>query len=987
MIGQTISHYKILEKLGEGGMGVVYKARDLKLPRFVALKFLPPHLSRDESAKRRFINEAEAASALDHPNIGTIYEIDETPDGRMFIAMAYYEGQTLKQRAAAGPVGIDEAIDLVSQIASGLAKAHESDIFHRDIKPANVLLTSDGHAKIVDFGLAKLAGQTRMTRTGTTVGTLSYMSPEQARGDDVDARSDVFSVGVVFYKLLTGKLPFRGDRDGAVIYSIMHADPEPLATCRSDLPQDAQRVIDKALAKELDVRYQSAADLLRDLQRLREGRRVLLTSGRRKIKLGRALMFVGIGILIAAGGYAVLSRLFRLPEVVSPESAAVPASTLAVLPFTVRGGEENADLSEGMVDLLSTRLDGAGDLQCVDPRALTSFARQRAGGASGPELAKEVADQFGAGLYLLGDIMVAGGGLHVTASLYESGHGTRAVAKALGDGDRDHILLLADELAAGLLKDRLRSLEHFPYDPEAVTTESFPALKAYLEGETLFRVGGNLDGAIDAFQRSVEEDSTFALASYGLAKAVWWPMLDVDRTRDAIERALRHSQVLPEQERLRIQAFRAGLHEEDEEAEQLYRTMVGYIPEDFYAWHSLGSHLFFSCVRTGQSPSEAREPLERALGLYPQEWQSIFHLCSVAAIERRYEEVLTLQQRRGSPSLGWRTIVAYGMRDTTAQKMLLAEMAEYSDWYLTIFAVNTAAFTDDYVGSQDVVRLLTESRRSDDVQGLGHILLATLEAARGRWGAARAEFALAEALNPALTIEHRALLAALPFLPVPEPEIRTIRDALRHWDAAGVPASVNPIPWLRIHDDMHAHLRIYLLGLLSARLGEDARALGHADELERMTGSSYVTDLIHDLACGLRAQVAWKQGKPTVALEECERTRLKSPDRYWLYSPFYKELLERSLRAELLHELGCDEEALRWISSFGVGWGIDFVFSAPLSLRRASYYERAGQPEKAAEHYAKFVDFWQDCDEELRPQVADAKAKLDKLTAASKSSP
>ena len=276
MIGQTVSHYRITGELGAGGMGVVYEARDLKLDRPVALKFLPPDLTRDPGAKARFVNEARAASALDHPNICTIHEIDETDDGRLFIAMARYAGETLKERIARGPLPLEEALEIAQQAAQGLAKAHEQGIVHRDIKPANIFLTSDGLVKIVDFGLAKLADQTRMTRTGTTVGTLSYMSPEQARGEDVDARSDVFSSGVVFYELLTGKLPFRGDRDGAVIYAILHADPEPLASLRSDLPQDVQQVIDKALAKECAERYQSAADMLQDLEHLREGRRVQL---------------------------------------------------------------------------------------------------------------------------------------------------------------------------------------------------------------------------------------------------------------------------------------------------------------------------------------------------------------------------------------------------------------------------------------------------------------------------------------------------------------------------------------------------------------------------------------------------------------------------------------------------------------------------------------------------------------------------------------
>jgi serine/threonine protein kinase len=207
MIGKTVSHYHITKQLGAGGMGIVYEAVDLKLDRPVALKFLPPELTRDSEAKARFVQEAKAASALDHPNVCTIYEINETDEGQMFIAMACYEGETLKERIAQGPVPVPDALDIIQQMGGGLAKAHEQGIVHRDIKPANIFLTSDGLVKILDFGLAKLSGQTRMTKTGTTLGTVAYMSPEQARGEETDHRTDLWCVGVLLYEMLAGQLP------------------------------------------------------------------------------------------------------------------------------------------------------------------------------------------------------------------------------------------------------------------------------------------------------------------------------------------------------------------------------------------------------------------------------------------------------------------------------------------------------------------------------------------------------------------------------------------------------------------------------------------------------------------------------------------------------------------------------------------------------------------------------------------------------------
>ncbi len=225
MVGKTISHYKILEKLGEGGMGVVYKAEDTKLERFVALKFLPYHLSQDEENKKRFIHEAKAASALDHNNICTIHEIGETQHGQMFIAMACYEGESLKEKIEHGPMALEEAVDVAIQISQGLAKAHSKEIIHRDIKPANILITGDDIVKIVDFGLAKLADRTMLTKEGTTLGTASYMSPEQTQGTEVDKRTDIWALGVVLYEMITGKQPFEGDYEQAVMYSIMLEDP------------------------------------------------------------------------------------------------------------------------------------------------------------------------------------------------------------------------------------------------------------------------------------------------------------------------------------------------------------------------------------------------------------------------------------------------------------------------------------------------------------------------------------------------------------------------------------------------------------------------------------------------------------------------------------------------------------------------------------------------------------------------------------------
>ena len=272
MIGQTISHYKITEKLGEGGMGVVYKAEDTNLKRPVALKFLAAHLLGDEEVKARFQREAEAAAALNHPNICTVHEIAEA-NGRTFIAMAFIEGEPVEKKIEAGPLKLKDALDIAIQTAQGLQAAHEKKIVHRDIKPANLMVTGSGtkqHVTIMDFGLAQLADRSKLTKSGTTLGTPIYMSPEQAQGEESDHHTDIWSLGVVLYEMVVGRPPFRGDYEQAVVYSILNEEPEPLTALRTGVPMEMERIVGKCMEKETAERYQHTDDLLLDLQTLRK---------------------------------------------------------------------------------------------------------------------------------------------------------------------------------------------------------------------------------------------------------------------------------------------------------------------------------------------------------------------------------------------------------------------------------------------------------------------------------------------------------------------------------------------------------------------------------------------------------------------------------------------------------------------------------------------------------------------------------------------
>jgi TolB-like protein/tRNA A-37 threonylcarbamoyl transferase component Bud32/Flp pilus assembly protein TadD len=354
MIGKTISHYKIIEKLGKGGMGVVYKAHDTKLDRFVALKFMPPHLITSEDEKKRFIHEAKAASTLDHLNICTIHEIGETDDGQMFIAMACYEGESLNDKIGLGPISIDEALNITIQIAHGLSKAHEKHIIHRDIKPANIMVTTDGVVKIVDFGLAKLSGQTKLTKEGSTLGTTAYMSPEQIQGTHVDIRTDIWSLGVLLYEMVTGQTPFKGDYDQAVLYSIMNEMPGPLTGVRTGVPMELERIVNKIISKNPDERFQTVGDLILDLSLLQKNLAAntpeqqsseIKPKKRIKQSIIWGLIFL---IMVIVSGIFMLILPDQNQEMVASESG---LQRIAVLPFAnLRSDPETDFLGFALAD-------------------------------------------------------------------------------------------------------------------------------------------------------------------------------------------------------------------------------------------------------------------------------------------------------------------------------------------------------------------------------------------------------------------------------------------------------------------------------------------------------------------------------------------------------------------------------------------------------------------------------------------------------------
>ena len=636
MIGKTISHYKILSKIGEGGRGIVYKAEDIDLKRIVALKFISPHLTENVEDLERLYQEARSASQLNHPNIATIYEIGHAGKYN-FIAMEFISGETLKNKIQREALSLKDIINIAIETLNGIKAAHNNNIIHRDIKSENIMMNDSGTVKVMDFGLARDLDKKDITRVSSTLGTIAYMSPEQIEGSKVDQRSDIYSFGVVLYELLTGLVPFVGEHEAATLYSIVNELPPDIASLNSDANPDLAAIIQKTIEKNPNDRYQNASELLVDLIELKDG------TFKKRIKKPSWLSIIPSKINRAwlVGGIIAILLVTLIPFIKVGTGSSQIVNSLAVLNFdNIQEPTDPHRLGQILQELIIADLSEIPNLKVFSSQRLFDIQKQFGSdnrNSIDPSLATDIAREAGAKTMLTGNVIQAGNNLILTSQLINTDDGSIIKSHQVEGKD---IYSMVDELTTQIQTDlQLPVGIDDPIDVAVAdkTTSSMNAFQYYFIGTDYFN-DSHFDEAIVELKKAIDIDSTFSRAYYKLALAQWWSQSEMDNesienAQKSLTKILNGSWYTTTKEKLLAQGALELTKYNYSGAEDIYQQLIDFLTDEKEAWYGLGEAYFHG----SQDFEKASDAFERAVELDPEFTLAYRHIFDIYNLRNEYD--------------------------------------------------------------------------------------------------------------------------------------------------------------------------------------------------------------------------------------------------------------------------------------------------------------------------------------------------------------